>query len=147
MVDQGNWEKLANQAPAVPKAASELAWVESRIEQLESALDFELCEMIRIVGSAQLIAKLENQYQEDEKFRRRWSKTQFIFLPAYWHVDGDDDHWYSMGIQTNLNNFVDTHGLAYATPMPSSHIEIRWTFWKDGMSPKDAEAAALRLSE
>lgn len=145
MIDQGNWEKLANQAPAVPKAASELAWIESRIEQLESALDFELCEVIRIVGSAQLIAKLENQYQEDEKFRRRWRKTQFIFLPAYWQVDGDDNHWYSMGIQTNLNNFLNAHGLAYPDPMPVSHIETRWTLWSDGMSPADSEEAAKRL--
>ena len=146
MVDQGNWEKLANQAPAVPKTASELAWIESRIEQLESALDFELCEMIRIVGNAQLIAKLERQYQEDEKFRRRWGKTQFIFLPAYWHVDGDDDHWYNMDIQTNLFNLVRADGLAYPEPMTESHVEIRWTLWNDGMSPREAEAAAFRLS-
>ena len=102
--------------------------------------------MIRIVGSAQLIAKLENQYQEDEKFRRRWSKTQFIFLPAYWHVDGDDDHWYNMDIQTNLFNLVRADGLAYPEPMTESHVEIRWTLWNDGMSPREAEAAAFRLS-
>lgn len=147
MVDRESWERLANQVPSVPKTNTELAWIESRFEQLESALDDEFCEKISIVGSGQLIAKLENQYQEDENFRRRWRHTQFVFLPAYWEFDGDDDHWYSMGIQTYSYDYFEAHGLAYPTPVSKSHVEIRWTLWNDGMSHKDAEAAALRLNQ
>lgn len=132
--------------PRIPQRKGELAWIEARIEQLEEILDIPFYDTVRIIGSSHLIQKLQALYMEDVLFRRRWKGTEFIFLPIYWKVEGDDAHWYYTQLLSAGMEELDFHGLAYETPMPQSHIEIRWTLWGDGISPVEAEGAARRLS-
>ena len=146
-LDRERWALVAKKPPAIPSRNGELAWIGTRLEQMEDSQELLTYEVVRIVGNSDLIARLISQFQEDAQFRRRWEHTEFIFMSSYWEIDGDDDHWYSMGIQTREMEFIDVHGLVYPTPMPASHIELRWTFWMDGMTPSDSEEAARKLKE
>ena len=143
--ERGRWSQTTKKTPAIPKLDGELHWIEARIQQVQAAEDILHFEVVRIVGSQGLIDLLQTQYKNDDSFRLRWSETKFVFMPSYWELEGDDSHWYSLGLQTKDMNFFEVDGLAYPTPMPESHVELRWTFWMDGMSPKEAEEAARKL--
>lgn len=145
--DRSGWEKAAKATPAIPSASGELAWIEARLKQVELSQDFMSYEVVRLVASSKLSKRLQNQYQEDDLFRRRWQGTEFVFMPSYWEIPGDDDHWYALAIQTRDMEFLELNGVAYPTPMPESHIELRWTFWMDGMSPSESEEAARKLKD
>ena len=96
-LDRERWALVAKRPPAIPSRNGELAWIGTRLEQMEDSQELLTYEVVRIVGNSDLIARLISQFQEDAQFRRRWEHTEFIFMSSYWEIDGDDNHWYSMG--------------------------------------------------
>ena len=146
-LDRDLWVRVASKAPAVPQDLGELAWVEARLEQLEASQSHVQFERVRIASSQHLMERLKTQYQSDEFFRLRWSKTEFLFRTDFLVPALDDHSSYEMDIQTWEMDFLEARGFAYPEPRAVSHIEIRWTLWRDGMSPRESEEAARRLQQ